>query len=686
MEDISLKSVYADTMEIVKLEAETNETSVEDELTNHILDYLKFEGLVSSPTIISCQNEQSTKDVDFYKINGFDYSEETGVLDLIITHYIDKEELPEFTKAKIEKCHNALYRFVMLCIESDSLYKEYKEKDPDIAEIIETIKSEYEKGDISQVRFFILSNGLNKSEYELSDETVIGKKEIPLEEYVWDLEMVRQSEQASRKEPFVDIDLESQFSSLECILCDENAEVKSYLAVIPARILAEIYNKYRSRLLNNNVRNYLGGRGRKNQAMIKSLRTESQLFFAYNNGISSTAFGVKTKVDNEGRLFITGLHNWQIVNGGQTTNVIYYLYSNKKERYLLDGVNVAVKITEIKISDEERRKQTISNIARYANSQNQVKESDFAVNEPFMHSLKELSLKETTPQSSIRPGTKWFFIRMRGEYEDSKTNLSGRKQLDFLRQNPKNQVLEKADLAKLEMAWNQQPYISCQGGEKCFDSYWKTINKQKDLAVDDKFFHRLIAKQIIIQRVKDVFLKSGLKGYCNIYQYYALSIISLKSREQLDLDYIWDHQDVQPLLIPIIEKSVDIVGAYIKLLATSSDNVNISSAAKKSDFFKAISLRLGGIPEFDSTLMTKAEKIELTMNQKAEIAEFDEITVESWESLAEWGKSSRKLSLLERKKVEHIAVAKEKQKELSYNNISEVLSIYLKAKNMGWSN
>jgi hypothetical protein len=54
--------------------------------------------------------------------------------------------------------------------------------------------------------------------------------------------------------------------------------------------------------------------------------------------------------------------------------------------------------------------------------------------------------------------------------------------------------------------------------------------------------------------------------------------------------------------------------------------------------------------------------------------------------LAIWAKSSRKLSLLERKKIEHVAIAVEKGKDIGYSYASEALSIYRKSQNMGWSN
>ena len=70
---------------------------------------------------------------------------------------------------------------------------------------------------------------------------------------------------------------------------NENGGVKSYLAIMPAVILARVYKQYKTRLLNQNVRNYLGGTIKVNKGMAKTLRENPAMFFAYNNGISSTA-------------------------------------------------------------------------------------------------------------------------------------------------------------------------------------------------------------------------------------------------------------------------------------------------------------------------------------------------------------------------------------------------------------
>lgn len=686
MEEITLKSIYSDIIDLVRETSKELGISREEVLTDLYLDYLKQEGIATSPEIVNCYNTEVKEfSQNYYKINAFDYSEESGSLDLFITHFIDKDELPELKNNKIDACHNAVYRFFIRCIESDSLVKAYREIDPDMAEIIEMIKDEYKKKNIQQIRFIIMSNGVVKSDFSPYENVTIGDQNIPVEHIIWDMEATLQSERATQNNPNINVDLESMFQPLECIQCEETAEIKSYLAVMPAMVLAQIYNKYHVRLLNQNVRNYLGGRNRKNQSMIETIRKNGGRFFAYNNGISSVAYKVNTKLNDDGRLVITGMDNWQIVNGGQTTNVIYYIYTQKKERELLNGVNVAMKVSEIKIQEDMEKKKAVSNIARYANSQNQVKDSDFAVNEPYMHLLKEMSIKETSPIGTPRAGTKWFFVRMRGEYEDAKISMSIKKWREFVKSNPKNQVLEKTDVAKLEMAWLLLPHISCMGGEKCFDRFWKTVMDNDELVVDEKYFHRLVAKEIIAQKTIELFHANGGKGYSNVIQYYALAIIAMRSHGKFDLDYVWEHQDVQPTLIPIITESITIISNYIKLLGADVDRINITSAVKKTDFWKAITLRINKIPEFDSSLLIQSNGDELTKSQKDKLSEFEVVSSEEWESLAVWGKASRKLSLLERKKIEHIAVSVSKNKSISFDYAIEVMEIYKKAKAMGWN-
>jgi len=68
-----------------------------------------------------------------------------------------------------------------------------------------------------------------------------------------------------------------------------SGEYDGYLAVIPGEVLAEIYIRHGSRLLEGNVRTFLGRSGKVNKGIATTVAKEPGKFFAYNNGIAATA-------------------------------------------------------------------------------------------------------------------------------------------------------------------------------------------------------------------------------------------------------------------------------------------------------------------------------------------------------------------------------------------------------------
>lgn len=74
----------------------------------------------------------------------------------------------------------------------------------------------------------------------------------------------------------------------------------SYLAVINGKLLADMYIKYGSRLLEGNVRSFLSVRGKINKGIRNTIRDHPELFFAYNNGIVVTATDIEVKNTSTG--------------------------------------------------------------------------------------------------------------------------------------------------------------------------------------------------------------------------------------------------------------------------------------------------------------------------------------------------------------------------------------------------
>jgi hypothetical protein len=413
--------------------------------------------------------------------------------------------------------------------------------------------------------------------------------------------------------------------------------------------------------------------------MAKTLREDPAMFFAYNNGISSTADRVNLRTDDGGKRYITNVTNWQIVNGGQTTNTIYNMYLRNFD---LENAYVTMKISEINFEDEKKKSGAISDIARYANSQTQIKESDLAANIEYMLRLDEFSKSEWTPANSARRNTQWFFERMRGQYDNAKGEPRTKRARDFVTQHPRKQRFTKTDIAKWEMAWGMRPDIASKGGEQSFDFFHKTQLKTDSIVADRNYFHHLIAKAIIYQSIGDICKQNGIKGYINIICNYVMSTLAWKSRNNLDLDYIWNHQEIHPSMRPLIEMAADIVNKYNMKLG--QEGLNPSVKAKKDTFWKDITLRMVGLPELDKALLAVNEE-ELTAESQAKIEQFEKLPADTWRQLAIWGKDAKKLSLLERKKLDHAYALANADKKLPFNIITDVMDIFKKSQDLGYT-
>lgn len=680
--ELNLKDFARDFTDLTKQTAVENGTSVEQQFTEDVLEYIREEGAAVSPELFYCVNKDCTRptEADYYKINAFDYSESAGILDLFITIYIEAEGLPELTKNRIDQAHNALAHFLNKCIKDDKMFQKYLEEDSEVAEVVGTINEEFKNKNISLIRFFVLSNGQLKVDYNSASEIEFGNVKYDFEFNIWDICAIRNSEIAAVHDGAINIDFETEFANtIECLEMNENSGVKSYLAIMPAVILAKVYKQYKTRLLNKNVRNYLGGTIKVNKGMAKTLREDPAMFFAYNNGISSTADRVNLRTDDGGKRYITNVTNWQIVNGGQTTNTIYNMYLRNFD---LENAYVTMKISEINFEDEKKKSGAISDIARYANSQTQIKESDLAANIEYMLRLDEFSKSEWTPANSARRNTQWFFERMRGQYDNAKGEPRTKKARDFVAQHPRKQRFTKTDIAKWEMAWGMRPDIASKGGEQSFDFFHKTQLKTDCIVADRNYFHHLIAKAIIYQSIGDICKQNGIKGYINIICNYVMSTLAWKSRNNLDLDYIWNHQEIHPSMRPIIEMAADIVNKYNMKLG--QEGLNPSVKAKKDTFWKDITLRMVGLPELDKALLAVNEE-EMTAESQAKIEQFEKLPSDTWRQLAIWGKDAKKLSLLERKKLDHAYALANADKKLPFNIITDVMDIFKKSQDLGYT-
>jgi hypothetical protein len=171
-----------------------------------------------------------------------------------------------------------------------------------------------------------------------------------------------------------------------------SGEYEGYLAVIPGEDLANIYMQHGSRLLEGNVRTFLGRSGKVNKGIAATVAKEPAKFFAYNNGIAATASEVTSKWKGDGSIVVTSATDLQIVNGAQTTAS---LASAARDKTLTKGtIFVPMKLSVVAPSVAS---DLIPAISRCANSQNGVRPSDFFANHPFHRLIEGISRRILAP-------------------------------------------------------------------------------------------------------------------------------------------------------------------------------------------------------------------------------------------------------------------------------------------------
>ena len=240
------------------------------------------------------------------------------------------------------------------------------------------------------------------------------------------------------------------FEGIPCIKAEiDSKQYDAYLAIVPGKFLSDIYLKYSARLLESNVRSFLNTKSKINKGILNTILNNKSCFFAYNNGISTTADDIELDyIDGKGAI-ITSFKNLQIINGGQTTASL--ANAVLKNNANLDGIYVQMKLSIIK--DNDNSSELVRSIAEYANTQNKVTNADLKSNHPFYVRIKEFSDKIKAPlQKNSTIQEAWFFERARGQYDQAKMRLLTKKERENIVHLLKNFEITIVDLGDINTA------------------------------------------------------------------------------------------------------------------------------------------------------------------------------------------------------------------------------------------
>jgi hypothetical protein len=499
---------------------------------------------------------------------GYGVSEDGTVLDVAIVDLGNRgRTLPS---QKVTQRFREASRFLESC--KDGLYERLEPASPtyDMAQRIHEIWPKLEK-----VRTFLFTDG-RMTLKRLDPETV---GELTVTKEPWDLTRIGRLLAAGVRQEDLDVDLTGFPTPVVCLPAPASPEgYRCLLALVPGRLLADLYEQYGARLLQRNVRAFLQNRNKVNRGINSTVKNEPTRFLAYNNGISATARDVEITIAPDGTRSITRLVEPQIVNGGQTTASLHH--AQKRDGADLSDILVAAKITVV---DGSQLEDLVPRISRYANSQNVIREADFEANSQFHVSLEELSRRTWAPAAEgASEQHRWYYERVRGQYNvDVSRAGTGSKRSTFKRQNRR---FTKTDAAKYEAAWLGKPHIVSLGAEKCFQWWTKEVVTASDLPDSDRF-KDLVAKGILFESIRKVLMDRRLGGYLAQTTAYVLSLLVDRLRYSIDLEEIWRTQRLPPELAAA---AIDAVEAIRSTLIHPPGSGNVTEWCKKEACWTAV--------------------------------------------------------------------------------------------------
>ena len=420
---------------------------------------------------------------------------------------------------------------------------------------------------------------------------------------------------------------------------------QSYLCIVPGTFLAESYKKYGSSLLESNVRSFLGLSGSTNKGIRQTIQEEPQLFFAFNNGITTTSTAISR--DEEGR--ILKFENLQIVNGGQTTVSIFNEW--KKKPRSVEDIYVLMKLT---VAPPQIASEIVPRISQYANTQNAVKKSDLDSNNEFQKLMEYYSRNTRIPQMNGELGNKkWYYERTRNQFSQDPLNVNS--PAEFKRQFDKKRKIDKLDFARYRCMISMMPDKVAKGKEDCYNKYFRPMVQEKWEEDRDFFstsyFTETVATRILYDTIhteipkRDWYGERGsilatLTNYSICKLFFMLSEKDLK----LNLAKIWEEQAVNDV---VVRQTVSIARVFAEYMdSIQSQGMLGTQWAKQEKCWEDVkSLRVEFDPQMKNYVLStdqynqnyaKSKRIDRESSKARDENAIIALTPEFWTKLANW--------------------------------------------------
>ncbi len=539
-----------------------------------VMEHVAETGICEPPTVCHWTGKVGNARL---RITGYAVSSDGSALDLFVTHFFGTDELNELRDSEATATATEGVRFLIRAA-GGSLLSKIDPTHP-VRDLVATIQSRWH--DLDRIRVFVITDGRTKTKRYANKE--VQQKLVALE--AMDIErLFRHTEGKPRDELSLSL-VQSIGRPLPCVhVPDPDADYEYALTAIPGQLIRDLYLRFGTRLLEANVRTFLGAKRAVNKGIVETLRKEPEHFLAFNNGLVLVCDEAAFERSEDGSLGLSFLKGLQIVNGGQTTSSIYF--ASRDDRTIdLSHVMVPTKIIILKGSQDEARERLISNVSRYANSQNAVKMSDLSANRPFHIQLEKLANETWCPDGA----TRWFYERAAGAYNvmllrEGTTPAKRRKLKDTI---PPKHKLTKNDIAKYHEAWRGKPNQVAMAGEKNFAAFMAALDDDPSFVpnpLDVRWYRAMIAKVILFKAIESMIKTKDAKevfrqGWVNVATY-VVSVVSDRIGHELDLEQIWMRQGISSGLRELLWEWAVVVNSEFNRIAPGQQ---FSEVAKRAD-------------------------------------------------------------------------------------------------------
>lgn len=599
------------------------------------------------------------------RVDGYAYEEFDKTMSLVIADYDVSDAERVLVKTQAGVLQNRLINFIDDVLNTP-LYRNVEMSRP-CSDLVDLLREK--RKEIRKYQLLIFTTASISSTIKILETVDIDG--VPSECQIWDIERLFQLCGSDMGRQIIEINFKEYENSLQrkgipCLEASGAAtnDFKSYLCIVPGTLLADIYDKYGSSVLEGNVRSFLSTKVAVNKKIRTTILQQPERFFAYNNGISATAMDVQFEHTEQG-IFLVSARDFQIINGGQTTASLSSARYNYKDKANLEVIYVQMKLTVIERSlEDDDASMLVQNISRSSNSQNKVSDADFFSTHPFHIQMERCSQRlGARGTGGLQFETKWFYERARGQYLQKQMRMTAGEKKKFLLQNPKNQLITKTDLAKVRNTWDGLPHIVSKGAQTNFSEFAQRISESWDkddgLLFGDRYFEESVALCLIFRYTENMIPRQlwYQQGYRANIVTYTIAYLHLLIKKQfpsydLDLMGIWTRQIVPTMIQTVLVDLSELI--YGKLTDPRRAVENVTQWCKREGCWKSVQEIGYTLPgEIKDCLVTNDDIRSVVREAKSDrrveldtdvMTKVIEITPAQWRTAMDFGVSKRMIT------------------------------------------